>query len=430
MMYDKQGQALTTPSETAARHYNDAVEQLLDYKVSAMPTLKQALEQDPAFCMAHCLRGYMLMMYSTRRFHDPARGALASAQACAASASCRERAHLQALACWTKGDLHQACASWEAILVDYPLDIIALRLHHFVSFWMGRSQSLVAIPAAVLPAWSAGTPNRGNVLGMLAFGLEEVGKTQLAEQYGREAVELNPNDLWAVHAVAHVLETEHRFDDGLQWTQFAQDQWVDRNPFRGHLWWHRGLFLLEADRLEEALALYDRSIYDTQSDFYLDIQNAAAFLARLEFRGFAVGDRWEILADHAQANQDDHVLVFTDLHDVISLARTGRFDEARSYIESMRSESQRNDFHVAQVLKRVAIPVSEALLAFGQNKHQEALNLLRAALPILNEVGASNAQRDLIALYAIEAARRSGNEGALQHQRQAHDFIAQLGWKH
>ncbi|KGG92578.1 tetratricopeptide repeat protein [Comamonas thiooxydans] len=427
MMIDNQGLILSTDSEAAAKLHNQAVQQLLDYKTTAMPTLKSALELDPEFCMAHCLRGYMLMMYSTTRFHGPALTALASARAMESKATVRERAHIVALDYWAQGDLDRACSSWEAILVDYPLDIIALRLHHFVSFWMGRSKALITTPAAVLPAWSKDTPNRGNVLGMLAFGLEESGYTNQAERYGKEAVELNPDDLWAVHAVAHVLETEHRFEDGLEWTRFSKENWEDRNPFRAHLWWHRGLFLLEAGREEEAVALYDSVIYDTKSDFYLDIQNAAAFLARLEFRGLHVGDRWDVLADHAHANQDDHTIVFTDLHCVMALARTGRVNDARAYIESMRADSQKNDFHVAQTLHRVAIPVCEGILAYGKGRYTQALELLMHAKPALSAVGASNAQRDLVALYAIEAAKRTGSEEALRYQLRERDFVSQLG---
>lgn len=423
---DNQNLPLTTASAEAAQAYNDAITQLLDYRVTAMPSVKRALELDPAFCMAHCLRGYMLVMYSTASFLPAARNALATAQEHSAGATPREQAHVRALDLWAHGDLQQACAAWQSLLLEHPLDILALRLHHFVSFWMGRAQPLLAMPAAVLPAWKPGTPNRGNVLGMLAFGLEENGHCELAERHGREAVDLNPNDLWAVHSVAHVLETQHRYQDGLAWTNFARDQWDDRNPFRGHLWWHRGLFLIEAGKLDEALALYDSAIYDTKSDFYLDIQNAAALLARLEFRGVDVGGRWEPLAGHAQGHFEDRALVFTDIHCVMSLARTGRFDDARAFIDTLKAYSVNNEFHVAEVLRRVGVQVCEGVLAFEKGNYAEALSSFSVAKPILFEVGASNAQREVITEYAMEAARRAGDGRTLQYLRQQQDFHRNL----
>ena len=38
------------------------------------------------------------------------------------------------------------------------------------------------------------------------------------------------------------------------------DAWDDRNPFRGHVWWHRALYCLERGDYDQALALYDLSI--------------------------------------------------------------------------------------------------------------------------------------------------------------------------
>ena len=57
-MLDGQGLAVTVSDDTAISVYNTAVAEWLDYKITAMRTLKQAIEIDPDFCMAHCFRGY------------------------------------------------------------------------------------------------------------------------------------------------------------------------------------------------------------------------------------------------------------------------------------------------------------------------------------------------------------------------------------
>ena len=46
-------------------------------------------------------------------------------------------------------------------------------------------------------------------------------------------------------------------------------------------------------------------------------------MARLEFYGVNIGDRWKELAVVAKANSDGHSLAFTDLHHIIALCRTG-----------------------------------------------------------------------------------------------------------
>ncbi len=425
-MRDNQGLPLTAASADAVESYNNALSEWLDYRVSAMATLKDALERDGGFCMAHCFRGYMLMLFSSVAVMGGVANALKAAQEASAGASARERRHVDALAVWSAGDPRGACARWEAIVAEYPLDILALRLHHFTSFWMGHATQLYAVPAALLPAWSPDVPNYGNLLGMIAFGLEECGQYEMAERYGREAVGRNPEDMWSIHAVAHVLEMQQRFAEGLDWLDYPLDQWDDRNPFRGHVWWHRGLYLIEAGRYEEAIALFDSSIHDTTTEFYMDMHNSASFLARLEFKGFDVGNRWDELADSAQANKDGHALVFTDIHHVMALARVGRHADARAYIASMRAVADRGGTHTARVLERVGVPLCESILKFEAGEPAAALEEMVVLKPKLAEFGASNAQRDLITLYTIEAARRAGDETQLGYLTRERTFMQDI----
>ena len=317
--------------------------------------------------------------------------------------------HLAALRAWSTGDTAAACAAWDQILFAHPRDLLALRLHHFNSFWMGRSTALRNVAASVLHGWDEATPGYGNVLGMLAFGYEECGEYKLAEDAGRRGVALNPDDLWALHAVAHVLEMQGRHDEGVAWLTRPADAWADRNPFRGHLWWHLALQQLDAGDTAGPLALYDRSIYNADSNFYLDIQNAASLLARLEFCGADAGARWAPLADHAETHIDDHALAFTDLHCMMSLARTGRFAAARALIASMMRYAEDERAYAAAAMRRAALPIARAILAFGEGKYEQAAALLLPLRHSNQVVGASHAQREIFGLYLIVAAIRAGN---------------------
>jgi tetratricopeptide (TPR) repeat protein len=406
-MFDNQGLALTVANTAAADAYNAAATEWLDYRVSAMPTLKSAIDADPGFCMAHCFRGYMLMLFGSVSVAGAVANALEKAKACAGGATERERRHVETLEAWAGGDSVGACARWEAILADHPLDILALRLHHFTSFWLGDTQRLGGGPASVLGKWSADVANYGNVLGMRAFGLEEAGEYAAAEKLGREAVERNADDMWAIHAVAHVMEMQGRHKEGIDWLDYPLDQWEDRNPFRGHVWWHRGLYLIADGRHDEALALYDSSIHDTTTEFYMDAHNSASFLARLGFEGVDVGDRWEGLAETAERNADGHALIFTDIHHVMVLARLRRFDAVRDYLASMRALADSEDTHLAKVLGRVGIPLCQAIARFEEGDMVGALASMRELEPRYIEFGASNAQRQLFQLYAA-AAQASG----------------------
>jgi len=408
MQEDARGLPLTSESAEAVAAYDTAVAHYFEYRIDTGKHVKAALEADPGFVMARCLQGYLFLLFGSNAVLDKAR---ASHEACAAglgAASAREQAHVAALGAWLGGDMARCCAIWDAILVEQPHDLLALRLQHFASFWMGNNQALRGQVAQVMGAWDEALPGFGNVLGMLAFGLEECGDHGTAEALGRRAVEMNPDDLWAIHAVAHVLEMQGRLDDGAAWLDHPAEIWADRNPFRGHLWWHAALFPFERGDYDRVLALYDRSVRDTTSDFYLDLQNAASLLLRLEFQGVDVGPRWDELADKAEAHLDDHVLAFTDLHNMMSLARAGRFEAAARLIASLEAFGGTAHNTAAATMTPTTLPLCRALLAYGQGDYGGAIELLLPRRYDLAGVGGSHAQRDIFHLLLLECALRDG----------------------
>ena len=102
-------------------------------------------------------------------------------------------------------DLDRTLAIWETILADHPTDALALRLAHLKYFWLGRPRDMVASVERVVPRWGRDLPGWGAVLSCRCFAHEECGDYATAEAAGRAAVELDPADLWATHAVAPTL---------------------------------------------------------------------------------------------------------------------------------------------------------------------------------------------------------------------------------
>lgn len=408
MFTDIRGLDLTTTSDAAATHFDEAIKNYFEHRLKAGESVKAIIAADPGFALAHCLHGYFFMLFGTRAVYGKARAALAAAEAHAAGITAREAAHLAALRTWLTGDMARTCALWEEILLAHPRDILALRLQHFAYFWMGRSRELRDAPGRVLHAWDESVPGYAALLGMLAFGHEECGDTATAERLGRRAVDMDREDLWALHAVAHVLEMQGRLGEGIAWLDRPADAWDDRNPFRGHLWWHLALFHLERGAYDEALALYDRSIRADKSDFYLDIQNCAALLARLEYQDIGVGDRWHELADHVETRLDDHVLAFTDAHAMMTLAATGRTETAARLIDSLRTFAAMPGNTAAATMEPVTIPICQAILAYAQDDYGRAVDLLLPRRDDFIRLGASHAQRDVFTQLLIQAARRGG----------------------
>ncbi|MEJ0072154.1 MAG: hypothetical protein WDO24_29420 [Pseudomonadota bacterium] len=293
----------------------------------------------------------------------------------------RERHHLAALSAWQRGEIDNALAAWEAILAEHPTDLLALRLAHFNYFWLGRAADMRASVERAAPAWPDALPGFGTVLAMRAFGAEECGDYQAAEQAGRRAVALDPADLWAAHAVAHALEMQSRAVDGIAWLDALAPHWADGNNMIHHLWWHRALFHLERGETDHVLALYDARIRDLDSplvrampDLYIDIQNAVALLWRLEHVGIDVGARWTELADKSEPRIGDHVLLFTVPHFMMALAAAGRDQAAARLLDALRDFAAAGTGSLAPIAGAVAVPVCAAVLAHRRPS-------LRACLP-------------------------------------------------
>jgi tetratricopeptide (TPR) repeat protein len=415
MRPDAQGLALTTDSDAAASAFRDAVEALAKYRIDTGAKADQALAADPEFALGHCLKGYLAMLFGNRATVPRAAAAHAAGTQRAAGASTRERGHLAALAAWQGGELEAAVTAWEAILAEHPTDLLALRLAHFNYFWLGRARDMRASVDRAAALWTETTPGFGTLLAMQAFGAEECGDYPAAERAGRSAVELDPADLWGTHAVAHALEMQGRAENGIAWLDGLARHWDGANNMIHHLWWHRALFHLERGETDAVLALYDDKIRNLDSalvravpDLYIDIQNAAALLWRLEHVGVTVGARWAELADKAEARIGDCVLIFTLLHFMMALAADGRDAAAARLLDAMRDFAAAGQGSAAPIVGAVAMPLCAAVLAHRKAEHARVLAL---ALPIRDRIwqlGGSHAQRDVFTQLLVDSAIRSG----------------------
>ena len=407
MYADCRGLELTAASEAAATHIDAAVTDYLDYRTTAFGHVRSALEADPAFVLALCFRGYFLLMLENKAILPKVRQTLDEIRPSLAGATARERRHVQALEAWAAGDIMLACRHWEEILTERPLDLMALKLHHTMSFYAGRSQVMRAVIAGVLGEWDDSVPGYGCVQGMYAYALEECGAYEDAERYGRQAAERNPGDLWAIHSVAHVLEMQGRSAEGVKWLNYSPQQWADKNPFKAHVWWHAALFFLAQGDYDRALDLYDQALCSVNSETYVDVSNQAALLKRLQMNGVNIGDRWKALAEHSQLRIHDHMLPFRDAHFCLALAAHGEFDVARRHIRSMVDFATQGKGWGAEATGNVLVPLCEGMIAYEQGQYDKACDLLWAVRNDIVSIGGSHAQRDLFAQIICDAAVRA-----------------------
>jgi tetratricopeptide (TPR) repeat protein len=259
--------------------------------------------------------------------------------------------------------------------------------------------------AQVLPHWDKDVPGYGYLLGMHAFGLEESNRYEDAEARGREAVALNPRDPWAIHAVAHVMEMQGRLDDGAAWLHARVSDWSEDNMLAVHNWWHLALFLLEQERYDEVLALYDAHLNRPAPAIALDLVDGAALLWRLHLRGVDAGARWAALADDWYTRGAAGYYAFNDVHAIMACLGAGR-EDAVAEIRAAMAGAAIGQGTNAMMSRDVGLPVADAMIAFARGDYAATVALLMPVRILTHRFGGSHAQRDVFALTLIEAALR------------------------
>jgi hypothetical protein len=405
LIRDQAGLELTGASQAAADKYAEALQAWACYAGDPMALLGEALADSPQFVMGHALSAYLCLMGTNAETAAIGRQSITAARDLPASP--RERAHLAALSAFAGGELRKSARILEDVSIAAPRDIIALQAGQVIDFFLGDSRNLRDRIGRTLPAWSRSDADYHNVLGMLAFGLEETGHYGRAEDAGREALELERRNSWAQHAVAHVMEMQDRRADGVAFMRADIDAWTHQNYFQVHNWWHLALFHLGLGEVDEVMRLFDGPIFGARSDMALDMVDASAMLWRLHLLGIELGDRWSDLADLYQAKGAPAVYAFDDVHAMMAYVGAGR-REAQAEIRKAQIQAIEGPGDNAYFAREVGLPMVDALAAFGEGHFDTVLERLRPVRNFANRFGGSHAQRDLIDLTMIEAARRGG----------------------
>lgn len=292
---------------------------------------------------------------------------------------------------------------------DDHTDLPALRLAHDTHFFLGAAQKLRDVPLSVLPFYQSGSRQRGFVLGMAAFGLEETGDYTAAEHAGREAASINPADTWGIHAVAHVLEMQGKVEPGIAWLRGLQPHWSQAGGLAVHQWWHLALYLIEAGRFDEVLEIYDTNITAPTAPLTLDLVDAAALLWRLDLVGVDTGARWQALAPLWAAHADEHALAFNDVHIAITLGGAGDEAAADHLEQSIITYAAGANGTNAAVSTSLGLPVIRALRAFRRGDYAGTAAALAPIYKHLSPIGGSHAQRDLFIQTLGIAAFKTGD---------------------
>jgi tetratricopeptide (TPR) repeat protein len=402
---DRWGSPVFAGSRRAVDVLDEAVEDLVSLSGDPTALADEAAALDPQLVLARVLQAYLALYASSASGLERARALVGDLDAWGLDAGERELLHVLAVQSWADGEWERAASFLERALLHESRDLLALKVAQDLYFFIGNQQGLRDVVERVLDAWPSDRPGYGYVCGMYAFGLEENGQYDAAGKQARKALELNPGDVWAVHAQAHIFEMQGAQRLGVEFLDRSVEDWSS-SYFATHNWWHRALYHLELREIDEALALYDGPIRGSRSSEWLDVHDAASLLWRLHLFGVDIGDRARTLLEDVEGLLDDSVSVFNDWHAVMiaGLAGARELGEQRIQLDlrAWRGTNRR-------VMETVGLELLEGFASFAAGDTSRALHCLIAIEPKAHVVGGSHAQRDVIDLTLIAAAAKSGD---------------------
>jgi tetratricopeptide (TPR) repeat protein len=405
-LVDARGSAISGASAGAIDAYEQALAISQSWRSGADGQLKSALQQAPGFVMAHVLQAYLLLC---NRDRQRVRSALpVHARAAALAANERERLHVAAIGAALGDDYERAKNLLGELLRLYPRDALALQVAHMFDYVTGDTERLHQRVAAVLPAWSRELPGYHAVLAMHAFGLEESGQYELAEETAGAALELEPADARAHHVMAHVFEMTDRPAAGVRWMGRHSQRWGEETVVATHCWWHLALFHLAQGRMDGALAIYDQRVRASRSTAIADLIDASALLWRVQLAGGDAGARWAELAGAWEPRIEEGFCSFNDLHAMLAFVGARDWDRAQRLERTLAGRQSLATRHGATT-REIGLPACRALMAYGRGDDARALTLLASLPAIAHRFGGSHAQRDVLHLTmqaAIERLRR------------------------
>ncbi|RZL89922.1 MAG: tetratricopeptide repeat protein [Variovorax sp.] len=404
---DVRGCSISGAGPAALEAYERALGAFQGWRSGADAHLAQALQEAPAFVMAHVLQAWMLLCSRDPQRVRAARPVLARAAGLPANE--RERLHLAAIAAAVGDDYERAKAWLGKLLHLAPRDALALQVAHAFDYVTGDLERMRGRVAAVLPAWSSALPGYHAVLAMHAFSLEECDEYERAEHAARAALALNPSDARAHHVMAHVFEMTDRADAGVRWMNEHIACWSTDTVVATHCWWHLALFHLAQGRADHALMLYDRRVRADRSGEIADLIDASALLWRIRLCGGDTGTRWVELAHAWAPHIDDGFCSFNDLHAMLAFVGARDWDRAQR-LERTLLRSQSLPTRHGQTTRQLGLPACRALIAFGRGNDSLAITPLASVPARAHRLGGSHAQRDVLHLtlrHAVERILRS-----------------------
>ncbi|MCI5045827.1 MAG: hypothetical protein MRY72_14125 [Aquisalinus sp.] len=405
----KQSRArITNGNADVESAYADYVQELLGYGAN-LRALFEAADANPDCTLLNANAAALHLAFEGREGWDDAAPYLTRMQQHRAGITEREDLFCRAVLAWAAQDFRAALDLFSQIARDCPDDLVSIKWGQYHAFNLGDQAAMLHLGALAVQA-CRDTPY---VHGLYAFALEQNHHVRAAEKEARHAVEIAIDDVWAQHAGAHVMETERRIAEGASWLSHCSHIWASKGTFiREHNWWHTALFHLALGEQEKVYDIFDTWLWGEWPEFPQEQIGAASLLWRLELNGLDAGSRWQPLIEQAQARSGDHIFPFHDLHYLFAISHAEDPLCAEKHVTNMRQKAQSCSGETAIAWQKAGLPAAAGILAFARGAAEEAVHHLEQALPHLEKIGGSHAQRAIFHQTCEVAKQRAAGQVA------------------
>jgi uncharacterized NAD(P)/FAD-binding protein YdhS len=382
--------------------YAEGVRRLLAVQDGASAAFAAAVAEDPRHARAHVA----LAMIATERPDraggpDAVTGHLARARAALAHGSDEDRSHVEAIATWCeKGN-----AAGTDALIDHleriPNDAVALLV-------LAPSIAFAGAGDALPDAWQyveRFTGVHGEApwyLGLRAYGRTEQGLWYDAADLADAALELDPGNGNAAHALTHVHYETDAHGAGLKWLT----DWIAgagrTQRYVPHFQWHAALHELAMGDATAAARRYAAFLAPPHSKDVRCLVDAGslAWRARLHPDWVTPPDPMAVLAEAGSLAYAPRT-PFIAFHALLVLAAANDPAAIRAIDVPGATDAQ------AATLRLIG----EGLIALTEGEPRAALDYLLESLPGLPSIGGSRVQQEVVLETALAAMLQLGAPG-------------------
>lgn len=405
---DRRGLPISTSSEEAAQFYCEGVDLLLAAWPGAEGLLKQAIEIDPDFALAHAA---LARLYAIRAEPAEAKARIGAAAAIAErNGTAREKSHVATLSYAVAGQGKQALGSALAHIESWPRDalILSLPLGAFGLFAFSgmadHDQARVDLCEKVASHFDA---DDWWFLTYRGWSHAENGDVTLGRDLTQRGFDLRRANANGAHALSHAM-----FEQGAgQDAEALIADWLptyDRSgTLHGHIAWHAALSALERGDPDSALAVYEQYVQPSVSlGLPINIMtDAVSLLWRLRVYGYEVPERlWKDAKTYSESKFPKAGFSFVDAHMGLLAAATGDKAAAASRIDTLAKLVEGGTLAAGPVVSAIC----RAALAFADGDYADCVRILEPMSREVVRIGGSGAQREVMEDTLLLALMRSG----------------------